>query len=290
MSLLTILIPTYNEEKYILETLQSVKNQTFKDFLCIISDNCSSDQTSNICNAFVKEDSRFQYIKQKKNIGSSRNTEFLAHQAKTEYSMIFAGHDVLETSFVEKTLQIIVNNPKVSFVFSKAIGIDEDSQLVDEKFMYQSYNFTGNSLSRYIQSVREISNCTIYQSIVRTALLQKYTFVHDSLGDDHIFISYLLWHGELFTVDEILYKRRFFKQRNSTDEERVSGPKEEYQLTHNLYRMYEGYIENFNSLYLGPEKFRTFLNNKILDILTAKYGIGYLYDDQKKESITCADS
>jgi hypothetical protein len=131
--------------------------------------------------------------------------------------------------------------------------------------------------------VGEISNCTIYQSIVRTKLLQNYDFIHYSLGDDHIFISYLLWHGELHTVDEVLYKRRFFKQRDSTDEERVSGPKEVYQLNSSFYRMYEAYITSFNSLYEGPEEFRTFLNSKILDILTAKYGIGFLYDDQKKE-------
>ncbi len=290
MSLLTILIPAYNEDKYILETLQSVKDQTFKDFNCIISDNASSDETGRICQSFVKDEPRFQYIKQEKNIGSSRNTEFLVQQVKTEFSMVFSGHDVLEPTFVEKTLFAINSNPSISFVFSKAIGINEKSQLIDDEFMYQTYNFTGNCLSRYIQSVREISNCTIYQSIVRTKLFQKYSFVHDSLGDDHIFISYLLWHGELHTVDEVLYKRRFFAQRDSTDEERVSGPKEEYQLTKNFYRMYETYIKSFNSLYEGPEEFRSFLNSKILDILTAKYGIGYLYDDQKKKSITCPDS
>jgi glycosyltransferase involved in cell wall biosynthesis len=290
MSLLTILIPAYNEDKYILETLQSVKDQTFKDFNCIISDNASSDETGRICRNFVKDEPRFQYIKQKENMGSGRNIKFLSQQVKTEYSMIFSGHDVLEPTFVEKTLHVILNNPKVSFVFSKAIGINEESQLVNDEFMHQSYNFTGNSLSRYIQSVREVSNCTIFQSILKTDLLQKYNWNHDTLGDDHIFISYCLWHGELYNVDEVLYKRRLFKKRDSTDEGRFSGPKKEYQLTRSFYRMYEGYIENFNSLYDGPEEFRTFLNSKILDLLTAKYGIGYLYDDQKKESITCPDS
>ena len=66
MSLLTILIPAYNEDKYILETLQSVKDQTFKDFNCIISDNASSDETARICQSFVKDEPRFQYIKQEK--------------------------------------------------------------------------------------------------------------------------------------------------------------------------------------------------------------------------------
>ena len=284
MSLITILVPTYNEDKYILETLQSIKDQTYKDLICIISDNHSSDQTGKICEEFVKGDPRFKYIKQEKNIGSSRNTEFLAQQVKTEYSMVFAGHDVLESTFIEKTLHVIINNPKISFVFSKAVAINEDSLLVDEEFMYQSYSFTGNCLSRYIQSVRDISNCTIYQSIVRTELLKNYAFVHDSLGDDHIFISYLLWHGELFTVDEVLYKRRFFKQRDSTDEERVSGPDKQCQLTMSFYRMYEAYISSFNSLYEGPEEFRTFLNSKILDILTEKYGIGYLHNHEKRKA------
>ena len=50
MSLFSIIIPTFNEEKYINKSIESIKNQTFKDIEIIIADNGSNDNTINLCN------------------------------------------------------------------------------------------------------------------------------------------------------------------------------------------------------------------------------------------------
>lgn len=280
MAKLTIMIPIYNEGKYILETLQSVQNQTYKDFICIISDNNSTDDTSMICEEFIKNDNRFIYFRQKENIGAIKNMEFIIKRIDTQYTMLFSGHDILEKEFVSKTLEIIENNSNVSLVFSKAIGINEDSKLIDNQFVQKTYSFSGNALSRYIRSVRELDNCSIVQGIFKSEVLNGYKFAGNSTGVDHVFLSYLLWHGELHTIDEILYKRRFFKKRDSTSEERITGPNN--QITLNYYNMCEAYLENFNSLYSGPDAFRNYLNNKILDILTSRFGMGSLYNSNYK--------
>lgn len=277
MTKLTIMMPVYNEEKYILETLQSIKNQTYKNFTCIIADNNSSDKTGEICKRFVKDDNRFQYYKQVKNIGSIRNLEYIVKKIDTEYSMLFSGHDILKSEFISKTIEIIENNSNISLVFSSAIGINENSQMIYNKFMQQTYKFTGNSLSRYIKSIKELSNCTIVQGIFRSNILDDFQFTHNTTGIDHIFLSHLLWYGELYVVKEILYKRRFFEKRDTTDKERITGRKEE--IKNNYKIMYQAYLDDFNSLYKGPEEFRIFLNNKILDILTLRFGISHLYNE-----------
>jgi len=65
-SKVSIGIPVYNGEKFIRKRIDSILNQTFKDFELIISDNASADATSEICQEYVKKDKRIKYIRQKK--------------------------------------------------------------------------------------------------------------------------------------------------------------------------------------------------------------------------------
>lgn len=56
----SIVIPVYNAEKFLVETLNSVKNQTFTDFECVIVNDGSTDNSLEIINSFVKQDKRFR--------------------------------------------------------------------------------------------------------------------------------------------------------------------------------------------------------------------------------------
>ena len=62
--LISVCIPTFNSEKYIIECLQSVLNQTYTEFEIIISDNDSSDDTLNLIESF--KDERIKILKMKK--------------------------------------------------------------------------------------------------------------------------------------------------------------------------------------------------------------------------------
>lgn len=69
--MVTIAIPVYNGERFIKQAIDSVLNQTYKDFILKIFDNYSTDITSEIINFF--NDKRIKYIKNKKNIGMLPN-------------------------------------------------------------------------------------------------------------------------------------------------------------------------------------------------------------------------
>jgi glycosyltransferase involved in cell wall biosynthesis len=84
---ISIGMPVYNGEKYIREALDSLLAQTFTDFELIISDNASTDSTSNICKEYAIRDSRIRYIRQHKNIGAIANFKFLLEQASGDFFM-----------------------------------------------------------------------------------------------------------------------------------------------------------------------------------------------------------
>ena len=65
---ISVLMPAYNTEKYISEAIESILNQTLKDFEFIIIDDFSTDKTWNIIQKYVKEDSRIKAFKNEKGI------------------------------------------------------------------------------------------------------------------------------------------------------------------------------------------------------------------------------
>ena len=81
----TIGIPVYNGEKFLHKRLESILLQSFKDFELIISDNASTDSTSNICKEFLNSDKRVKYIRQDKNIELIPNFNYLLKIASGDY-------------------------------------------------------------------------------------------------------------------------------------------------------------------------------------------------------------
>ena len=58
-----ILLATYNRAHLIEETLVSIQNQTYTNFVCLITDDNSTDDTENVSKSFIKKDERFEYFK-----------------------------------------------------------------------------------------------------------------------------------------------------------------------------------------------------------------------------------
>ena len=83
-----ILMATYNGEKYLREQIDSILNQTFKDFNLIICDDCSKDSTWQILEEYQKKDSRIKIIKNEKNLGYNKNFEKLLSFVKSDYFML----------------------------------------------------------------------------------------------------------------------------------------------------------------------------------------------------------
>ncbi len=70
---ITIGMPIYNGDRFLIKTLDSYLKQTFTDFELIISDNASTDSTEKICREFASRDKRIQYFRNEKNMGAGWN-------------------------------------------------------------------------------------------------------------------------------------------------------------------------------------------------------------------------
>ena len=74
--LVSIITPVYNAERFLSETIKSVKEQTYKNWELLLVDDCSKDNSAKIIKEFNRTDDRIKYIKLEKNSGASisRNT------------------------------------------------------------------------------------------------------------------------------------------------------------------------------------------------------------------------
>lgn len=105
MSKITVLIPTYNVEKYISKCLVSIQQQTYNDFKCLVVIDGSKDNSAKIAKDFAKEDQRFE-VYEKENGGYGSVLEYAIKNIKTEYFIICDPDDYLEFDALEELVSL----------------------------------------------------------------------------------------------------------------------------------------------------------------------------------------
>ncbi|OFX17426.1 MAG: hypothetical protein A2033_07815 [Bacteroidetes bacterium GWA2_31_9] len=126
MEKITIGMPVFNDVIFIEKSLNSIINQTYSHFELIISDDGSTDGSEDICKKYADFDSRIKYIRQSKNLGISKNMEFLLGLAKSKYFMWAGDDDILAPTFIEKLIRSLENNPNSISSFCSFSFIDEN--------------------------------------------------------------------------------------------------------------------------------------------------------------------
>ncbi len=115
--LVSILIPVYNREHLIEETVQSALNQTYKNIEIIIVDNKSTDETWNVLSKLSKQDDRIKIFQNETNIGPVRNWKRCVDEASGEYAKILFSDDLMDTTFLESTINYLKDD-SIGFVFT----------------------------------------------------------------------------------------------------------------------------------------------------------------------------
>lgn len=105
-------MPVYNAGDGLRRVLDSIIGQTFTDFILFISDNASSDNTSEICKEYANKDSRIRYVRQDINIGAEANFRYVFSATDSKYFMWAAGDDTRSLDFLELNYEFLKDNPE----------------------------------------------------------------------------------------------------------------------------------------------------------------------------------
>ena len=160
--LVSIIIITYNSAKYVLETLESAKLQTYKNIELIISDDCSTDNTVKLCDTWLKDNkSRFtktKLITVEKNLGIPKNCNRALYAAEGDWTKFIAGDDILMPNCVKDNIEFVQSNSEIIFCFSdyatyRDTFIDASLILANPETNRRSLMFTKLSVEFQLQVI-----------------------------------------------------------------------------------------------------------------------------------------
>ena len=115
--MVSIVVPVYNAERFLPETIGLVQKQTYRDWELILVDDCSSDNGAAIVRQYAKDDTRIRLIQQEVNAGAARSRNLGISQANGRY-LCFLDADYIWTSQkLEKELAYM-KEKKAAFVFT----------------------------------------------------------------------------------------------------------------------------------------------------------------------------
>jgi alpha-1,3-rhamnosyltransferase len=125
--LVSIIVITYNSEKYVLETLESAKAQTYRNIELIVTDDCSRDSTVEICKKWMDRNKSFfrrtTLLTVEQNTGTVENCNRGLYAAKGEWVKYIAGDDILLDTCIYDLVDYCKVNNKCKVLFGRAYSL-----------------------------------------------------------------------------------------------------------------------------------------------------------------------
>lgn len=292
MAKLSIILPSYNHSEFLLDRLESIKNQSYKDWEAIIIDDKSTDNSIEIIRKFINENPDFNVkslIVNEENSGSGYNSWKKGIElATTEYIWIAETDDFSASSFLEESVTILDKNDEVALVFCGS------NYLIDNKISYTSENRT-KDLEVDFDKYKILSNTAFFQrmpfntyitngsSVVfrrPKSVIPDILFTYRQSSDIFLW-SYLLRNNSFAFLNKNLnfFRRHegstsIFLQKNKL--ETIYHEKAAYLNFFEQTAKYKQFIDHYIKYYIWPNK-ADFLNfSSIKKIQINKY-LGLIY-------------
>lgn len=130
----SIITASYNSERFIKKTIESVLKQTYKNWEMIIIDDCSSDNTESIVNKYIASDKRIKFYKLEKNSGAAIARNLGINKATGEFIAFLDSDDLWDENKLEKQIEFM-KKTKIGFSFTGYRLIKESGELLNKEIM-----------------------------------------------------------------------------------------------------------------------------------------------------------
>jgi glycosyltransferase involved in cell wall biosynthesis len=156
--MLSIIMPVYNGEKYLEETLNSILSQQFKNYELLIYNDASTDKTQKILEYYKKKDERITLYRGSKNILQPNAMNFLINKTKNEYIALHDADDVSMPNKFFLQMNYLIKNSDIGLLGTFAEIIDEKSNIIRKI----SYPYKHDQIKKEIA----INNCFAQSSVI----------------------------------------------------------------------------------------------------------------------------
>lgn len=161
--LVSVNVLMYNSSKYIIETLESIKAQTYQNIELIISDDKSTDNTVQLCEEWISKNKErfvgYKILVPEANTGQSGNYNRAFRAATGEWIKEIDGDDLLLPNCLTDLVEYVNENPEAKYVFGRMVGFGDDQSCIDSILNRFDYSFFNKTQAEKLEQLIFRSNC-----------------------------------------------------------------------------------------------------------------------------------
>jgi glycosyltransferase involved in cell wall biosynthesis len=284
---ITVLMPVYNCENYILEAVKSILQQTYTNFEFLIIDDCSTDKTVEIIKSL--NDDRIQLIQKPKNTGYTNSLNFGIQIAKGEYIARMDGDDISLPMRLEK--QVAFMEANVDVVVCGTLY-----KIINSDFVC-NHPATHEEIKVKLLEGCHIAHPTVF---IRNSFLKGFKLIYDlekEPAEDYDFWSRISFLGKLANLPEVLLHYRVYENQTSVvrkNQQEKSSKEVRIKMFQYLIPNFKSELVNFNYSIQFNNKTAIFLSQRLLllnkfleknkehQIYNEKYFVKYIQIEKTK--------
>ena len=220
MAKVSIIVPAFNAENTVAETLDSILSQTFSDFEVIVINDCSNDRTIEVLTSYSERDNRIKVYSNAVNSGVSFSRNFGVKTASSEWIAFLDSDDKWREDKLEKQLGLLEEYPDASLIYTGSSFMDENGQ---------EYGYTmhvENKLDYKTLLKRNLISCS--SVLVKKSVMEKIEMPSDKMSEDYYaWLKIVKAEKYAYGIDEPLLIYRL--SRGSKSSNRIKAAKMHYR-------------------------------------------------------------
>ena len=205
--MISVLMPVYNVEKYLNNTLESVRNQTYSDFEVIMVDDGSTDSSGQLCDKWTQEDSRFRVIHtENKGVSAARNTALSL--VRGEYIFFMDSDDLIIPETFEELLDTL-QKTDADMVMGNLFYTDNNGNMLEELNSASPVKDETLSNTEYLKKLTQKNAnyyCTLWNKVYKAHLFRDISFPLNRINEDEARIHEVIFRcSKIVTVQKKYY-------------------------------------------------------------------------------------
>lgn len=263
-SIVSIIIPCYNQGQYLAEALDSVIAQTYSYWECIVVDDGSSDNSREVALAYAKKDKRISYLYQdNQGVSAARNNAI--KNSKGKYILPLDGDDMIAPTYVEKAVSYLMSHEDVKLVYCKARLFGEQNGVWN--------------LPKYTYEMVLWKNIIFCTAMFRRSDYDKtkgYNVnMKKGLEDWDFWLSLLSKEDVVYQIDEILFYYRIKQVSRNADIDYSINRELNKQIVRNHSEIYARYLEDIINFHQAENLLHEAVEAKACEIrMSTPYRLG----------------
>ena len=212
-------VTLYKNPSFLSAALNSIANQTFKNFSVVMVDDGTNDESSDIACVVAKHDSRFSYHLNVRRTGMIEAWRTAFRTARSLYpSMQYfawaSDHDIWHVTWAEKLVSALNSDKEAVLAYSLTQRIDAQGNAISHDI--RKGIFSTLDCPRLIDRIRAVTRLrrnfgNMVYGMYRVEALEKSGVFRDVLLPDRLLMQELAFEGSIIQIEEVLWMRRFKK-------------------------------------------------------------------------------